>query len=487
MKIFDRIVQSNTEPSIHSLWVRGNDILIFGKNGWKALDFSGNKELKELLEQEMKDTYLPLSGGTMTGRISNNGSFFDSGIIGVDISGMGLSMISLFGFTSYDGTGEIGIALNSNRIDNWNNWGIVDAGLNIRTENGITRYGPNGVSLPKKTADYILTAAASTVMIPTINGTPVLAETLQEFNLAPLENGLVPAAYLPSYVDDVLEYDSVDNFPETGESGKIYVDTSSNLTYRWSGSQYIEVSKSIGLGTSAADAYPGNLGQQNADNITTLQGDVTELTSKVDDALSTFWLNGISYNSRLDSVTFVDNADSGVTAQLNPGYKMVGGGSTSNTFNIILPLATSESNGAMSKEDFKKLSNITLGENGGISGINFNAGPTDSATFSIETEVDDDATTFVFRLADNIPVQDKIQFRTSEWYNSGVNHYTPVQITDILESRNPTTNKLERVANISELPSVVTTSTDGLMSATDKVHLDNIVTLLKRIFPQTHI
>ena len=112
--------------------------------------------------------YLPLSGGEMTGRISNNGSFFDSGIIGVDISDTGLSMISLSGFTSYDGTGEIGIALNTNRIDNWNNWGIVDAGLNIRTENGITRYGPNGVSLPKKTASDLLNAAGSTTPISNI-------------------------------------------------------------------------------------------------------------------------------------------------------------------------------------------------------------------------------------------------------------------------------------------------------------------------------
>lgn len=128
-------------------------------------------------------------------------------------------------------------------------------------------------------------------------------------------------------------------------------------------------------------------------------------------------------------------------------------GSESNGTKII-PAATSTTAGVMTAEDFKKLSNITLGENGGISGINFNAGPSDSATFAIETEVDDDATTFIFSLTDNIPTQDKIQFRTSQWYNGEVNHYTPVQITDILQSRNPNTNELERVANISELPTI---------------------------------
>ena len=117
-------------------------------------------------------------------------------------------------------------------------------------------------------------------------------------------------------------------------------------------------------------------------------------------------------------------------------------------------LATSSNDGLLSAEDFNKLSNITLGKNGGISGIKFNAATSDSAALGIETEVDNDATIFVFRLNDNILNQDKIQFKTTQWSNSGVNHYTPVQITDILQSRNPATNQLERVANISELPTV---------------------------------
>ena len=56
-----------------------------------------------------------------------------------------------------------------------------------------------------------------------------------------LDKGLIPSQYLPSYVDDVLEYDSKNDFPEPGETGKIYVDTSTNLVYRWSGSTYIQV------------------------------------------------------------------------------------------------------------------------------------------------------------------------------------------------------------------------------------------------------
>ena len=56
-----------------------------------------------------------------------------------------------------------------------------------------------------------------------------------------LDKALIPSEYLPSYVDDVLEYDNRSSFPATGETGKIYVDKSTNLTYRWSGTTYILV------------------------------------------------------------------------------------------------------------------------------------------------------------------------------------------------------------------------------------------------------
>ena len=59
--------------------------------------------------------------------------------------------------------------------------------------------------------------------------------------------GKVPAAQLPSYVDDVIEFDALADFPETGERGKIYVALDTNLTYRWSGSAYVEISPSPDL------------------------------------------------------------------------------------------------------------------------------------------------------------------------------------------------------------------------------------------------
>lgn len=71
--------------------------------------------------------------------------------------------------------------------------------------------------------------------------------------IAPLDaNSKVPAANLPSYVDDVEEYANFAAFPVTGETGKIYTALDTEKIYRWSGSIYIEISPSPG----STDAVP---------------------------------------------------------------------------------------------------------------------------------------------------------------------------------------------------------------------------------------
>lgn len=74
-------------------------------------------------------------------------------------------------------------------------------------------------------------------------------------------NGKVLSSQLPSYVDDVLEYSAKSVFPSTGETGKIYVDTATNLTYRWSGTAYVEISPSLALGETSSTAYRGDRGK----------------------------------------------------------------------------------------------------------------------------------------------------------------------------------------------------------------------------------
>lgn len=89
------------------------------------------------------------------------------------------------------------------------------------------------------------------------------AQALVPANLAAIVNvnngllkldatGKVAAAQLPSYVDDVLEFANLAAFPGTGETGIIYVALDTNLTYRWTGSVYTEISASPGT----TDAVP---------------------------------------------------------------------------------------------------------------------------------------------------------------------------------------------------------------------------------------
>ena len=84
------------------------------------------------------------------------------------------------------------------------------------------------------------------------------------------ETGRVPSGQLPSYVDDVLEgtltNETTFNNPATGkpytpESGKIYLDTTTNKEYRWSGSKYAIISESLALGETSSTAYRGDRGK----------------------------------------------------------------------------------------------------------------------------------------------------------------------------------------------------------------------------------
>ena len=84
------------------------------------------------------------------------------------------------------------------------------------------------------------------------------------------ENGLVPTAQLPSYVDDVVEvyladgkaYKEAAHTTEVaGEAGKIYVDMADGKTYRWSGSAFVEISASLALGETSSTAFRGDLGK----------------------------------------------------------------------------------------------------------------------------------------------------------------------------------------------------------------------------------
>ena len=83
-------------------------------------------------------------------------------------------------------------------------------------------------------------------------------------------NGKVPTSQLPAYVDDVLSYNSLSDFPAAGEDGKIYIAKDTNLSYRWGSSEYVVISPSLALGSTSSTAYRGDWGTEDRAAIGTL-------------------------------------------------------------------------------------------------------------------------------------------------------------------------------------------------------------------------
>lgn len=107
------------------------------------------------------------------------------------------------------------------------------------------------------------------------------------------DQGRVPASQLPAYVSDIFEAQEKSGFPEVGESEKIYVALKTNLTYRWSGTDYVEISPSIALGETSSTAYAGNKGAA-----------VTERVNKLAKKNISHINDDKPFTSTKDSVTF---------------------------------------------------------------------------------------------------------------------------------------------------------------------------------------
>lgn len=157
----------------------------------------------------------------------------------------------------------------------------------------------------------------------------------QPGGLAELDStGKVPAAQLPSYVDDVLEFSTKAQFPQIGETGKIYVAKDTNLTYRWTGTQYLEISQSLALGETPSTAYPGDKGKANRDALNSMP---TKITSYLTPTTSTGELVKINYKyTSKDGLNYGPLQDD----------------------NIDIPSATTTNAGAMSAIDKGRLDDL---------------------------------------------------------------------------------------------------------------------------------
>lgn len=145
------------------------------------------------------------------------------------------------------------------------------------------------------------------------------------------EQGVVPSAQLPSYVDDVIDvYATYDKSAEgvlsniqlfsnqekttpiTPESGKIYIDVEGNYQFRWTGTQYATVGAPTVLGEVTGTAYDGGKGKALSDTINKMSDKVvvgpTIVTSSTNNVVIKYQTHFTSTNSNSEDSSTINAA-----------------------------------------------------------------------------------------------------------------------------------------------------------------------------------
>ena len=116
-------------------------------------------------------------------------------------------------------------------------------------------------------------------------------------------NGQVPSTQLPSYVDDVLEYTNVAAFPSIGETGKIYVETTGNTTYRWGSTAYVKITSgevaSVAGKTGVVTLTKADVGLTNIDDT----ADSTKSVASAAKLTTVRTINGANFDGTFNVTT----------------------------------------------------------------------------------------------------------------------------------------------------------------------------------------
>ena len=86
---------------------------------------------------------------------------------------------------------------------------------------------------------------------------------------ADLVDGKIPASQLPASMDEVIDgtfvntttFNDEDGVAVTPSAGKVYQDTTTNHSYRWSGSAFVRMDEGVALGETASTAHRGDHGK----------------------------------------------------------------------------------------------------------------------------------------------------------------------------------------------------------------------------------
>ncbi len=175
---------------------------------------------------------------------------------------------------------------------------IVDASLDNQSDHAISNKAVaaqlgNFVSKTTKINGVALDSENITLTADTLNTVSKDDKGVAN-GIATLDDaGKVPASQLPSYVDDVLEgylktedgkfyKEAAYTTAYTPEDGKIYVDLSTNKSYRWSGSVYVEIAGGVALGETEQTAYRGDRGKIAYDHSQTPHAPADAEANKID-------------------------------------------------------------------------------------------------------------------------------------------------------------------------------------------------------------
>ena len=126
--------------------------------------------------------------------------------------------------------------------------------------------------------------ASEIVKLSNISGVNTGDETASTIINKIGDGSKINQSYLPSYVDDILEFDTVALFPAIGEIGKIYIVTTGadiNKQYRWTGSVYTQITNGLIASTNDVPEGVNNLYFTTARVLATLLSGVSLVTGGV--------------------------------------------------------------------------------------------------------------------------------------------------------------------------------------------------------------
>jgi len=226
-------------------------------------------------------TYVAISsggggGGTITDVTVNGTSVVTNNVAEIDLTGLIPTSAKgvAGGVAELDNSGQVPASQLPSYVDD-----VIDLVKDVSGEFWYKDAVTGTQSTPLLIGDLVYNSAAAGYMPSGGSSSPYYHTFLRKIAEPEAAWADDPATYRDNYLT-CMEIVA----PETG---KIYVGKSDFKTYRWSGSNLVEISKSLALGETSSTAYAGNKGKANADAIAAIKdGTFIDSFADVEQALA---------------------------------------------------------------------------------------------------------------------------------------------------------------------------------------------------------